>query len=243
MLRVKLCLLAALAFGMSGLVFQSAAFGEEKKETKKDKDDDVKAATEDKEWSAIEQLRTAYALVAYGKKNESPEALLTAARMFATVGSKEFDKDDKIEATKAEGRDPKAEALKLVDDAESMAPKATKAAIEALAKNTRTFIEKTRGATGYPRTFYGTVSRKDQIDTYYITFKGGAWGKIYAYNYSGKGDIDLYVYNSAGRQVARDYRSAASAEASFWVPKQEQYKARIRFYRGPGRLQYRLTSN
>jgi len=238
--RVKLGLLLVLGVSLGLFLAQPLGRADEKKEK-----EDVKPAVPTAETTSIENLRAAYTLVRLGKADKMPEALITAARIIGTTGASEFDEGAKIDATTDKDVNVEKEALALLDTAENIAKgRPTESAVKTLVDAARRDVkEAKRGATGAPKTFYGKVTSREQRETFHIPFHGGEWGRIFINNYTHRGDIDVRVYDSGGRRVARDFRSHDDPHVSFFVPRREVYRVEVRFFAERGPLRYRLSTN
>ena len=118
------------------------------------------------EASAVQQLRLAYSLIEYGRKNNAPEALITAARILAANGTVEMKEKPTQEKLPGTAKDPE-EAKKPADNsprallAEAKKLSKSNAAVVALANS----IELPRGAVGGPKRGVTTVRARTGLKT------------------------------------------------------------------------------
>jgi uncharacterized protein YcgI (DUF1989 family) len=80
------------------------------------------------------------------------------------------------------------------------------------------------GAIGGPKTTGWQTVEAEGADTYHISFRGNALAIIRA---RGQGDIDLYVYDSDGRLVARDAAYDSTPVCVFTPHYSETYTVRV----------------
>jgi hypothetical protein len=188
---------------------------------------------------------SAFAMAAEGRKTKSPEMLLAAARVIGKTDFSKLTEKELAESNNATPVEGKLEAAALIKEATDLggdnadAVKKMAAAVEADIKSG------TRGAKGGPRAFNGKVNKDlHEGDTYLITFVGGDPAQITVNNTTNAGDIDLFVYDKAGKLVAFDRRTDDDCAAMFFPSTTQQYKVVVKCYRSGDRvLQYRLTTN
>jgi hypothetical protein len=131
------------------------------------------------ELRAMNDLQAAHLLVDYGHRAKSPEALLAAARIFATVPVQPMKVDSK-DAEPDDQADPRAElkrqAEELLQEARSLAedlPQPQEHAVNALADAVSAQLKvRLRGVVGGPRQRIGTVQPNDS-QVYQFDLVGG----------------------------------------------------------------------
>lgn len=241
MLRFKLSMLMVLGVALGMFVAAPLTVAEEK--VKDGKDGGILEVEKNREQEDFqEELAAAYRMAATGRKLGMPEALIAAARIIARTPIEEFTEKE-TDAKRDPDMSPKKEAEALLAEALKM-PSASKDAIKALAAAAKKDLsEKPREAKGFPRTFYGNVSKGNRTDTFRVPFVANRYGRVHVNNYTNRGDIDVYVYNQAGRLVARDRRTANDASVNFFVPSAQTYTIKVNLYAGKGLIRYRVTTN
>jgi hypothetical protein len=162
---------------------------------------------------AVDNLRTAAALVRYGDSAKDPLALITAARIIRESGASE---------SKAERVGGKADAAKTKPDPlsadEVLARAKTLAAgrPDLLALADDVAKGSTRGAVDGPGR-KRTVVGRGGIDQYRVTFRGGEAARVFVSG-DGDSDLDLYVYDDNGNMVCRDVDSSDDMICA-WTPR------------------------
>jgi hypothetical protein len=181
--------------------------------------------------AAVALLHQASELVRYARENESPEAMLTAAQMIGRVrvqegtervGAKRSEPAPQAaaasEGTKGNTPSPTLDTKQLLAEAKGWAkgnPHVV-ALIEAEATKAKPAAAGTLGASG------GPIWRSDRVlahsaDNYTIVFRGGEVARI-AVSGDGDTDLDLYVYDENGAQIASD-RDSTDDCLVCWVPR------------------------
>lgn len=168
---------------------------------------------------AVQSLRLAHSLIAYGRKNKAPEALITAARILSTHGTSEL-KEKATHEKAAEAA--KAEKTKKDTKVADNSPKALLEEAKKLSNNNPAVIalansvELSRGAVGGPKRKVDEVNPL-AADRYKIEFRGGEVARVLV---SGDGDtrLDLYIYDENGNLVTSQVGPGDDCLAS-WVPR------------------------
>ena len=147
--------------------------------------------------SAVETARTASALARYGDANKDPLALITAAKLLASAGSRESDaKQIQGQPGAAKGKPELGTVEAILARARALA--AGRPDLIALADD----IAKSRGAAGGPKS-RRTVVNTRATDVYRITFNGGEPARVFVSG-DGDSDLDLYVYDQNGSLICKD---------------------------------------
>jgi hypothetical protein len=152
-----------------------------------------------------------FRLAAYARKIESPEALITAARIIGTTPVRKGEEKlpDGVKAF-----DPVAEANGLIAEALKM-PRVTDGT-RALAETTRrAFDERPRGAPGGPRVYEGFVP-PGGTRSYQIPFVIGELATITVRNQD-DADLDLYVTCNRSGWSINDRGGSRDARVAFTV--------------------------
>jgi hypothetical protein len=170
--------------------------------------DAEKMKEKDPSADAVAQLGMAHQLAQYGRQNKSPLALLAAAEVISSTPTTKLDQKPKSEAdSKPEGAAPKKKdraevtAEALVAEAKQLAGEDSQ--ILALAAKVSDQIDEApRGRVGGPSRTVTSVNALT-TDVFTIPFRGGEVASIFV---SGDGDtdLDLYVYDENGNQIASD---------------------------------------
>jgi hypothetical protein len=213
MKTVRRSLLLALAAGLGVCLGQAGpAAGQAKQEKKTNAAAAAEAAKAkvDPAAEAVANLALAHSLIAYGRKNNSPEALITAARILGMLPA-----TSKLEGDPKSERDPKAPAgerkkeskpsddspAALLAEAKKMSKNAAHvvAAAEAVA---RLLEETKRGPVGGPIVGEYVVPAYS-INTHRVTMRGD---ELWIVAISGDGDtrLDLEIYDEDGNFITAD---------------------------------------
>ena len=80
------------------------------------------------------------------------------------------------------------------------------------------------GVRGGARALSDLLIRARSVQEWKLTFRGGEMARVQA---QGDGDIDLYVYDSNGRLVARDTLDDSRPEVDWYVSSTQQYTIHI----------------
>ncbi|MCB9760926.1 MAG: hypothetical protein H6739_13895 [Alphaproteobacteria bacterium] len=171
--------------------------------------------------SAVADVATAAALVDWGRANKSPEALVTAAQMIVSLpegATAESRKKESVQGKgeageKAEGAALSLDPAALVSEAAAMAKAAGN---KDLAKHLGKMTVSTRGATGGPKYVVEQVLA-NATDVYVVSFNGLEQAEV-ALAGDGDTDLDLFVFDEYGNQIASDVSYADKAYVS-WTPK------------------------
>jgi hypothetical protein len=228
---ISAVLLGALALALPAVIAEDkeqkedkpAAKAEKKEGKNVTKNKDKGAAKATAQSQAISDLALANSLAAYGRKNKSAAALVSAARILASTRTAELEakkeskpnekagkgKDERPESAAADNS-PKAllaEAVKLAPDDESIAAQAKQ--VEAL------LAESPRGAFPYPKEGQGVVAGYT-TDYYVVDYRGGELATV---SVSGDGytDLDLYVYDENDNLITYDESYSDQCFCS-WAP-------------------------
>jgi hypothetical protein len=167
------------------------------------------------EATGVPELSMVSMLVDWGRDNSSAEALTAAAQMLSSMPATAEAREKKSEAGEGEAGEKEGPELSLepqvrLDEAIALAD--TQGA-KKLSKHLAGLTMGNRGAAGGPKY---TVERVKayETDMYYVTFNGMEYAQI---GLSGDGDtdLDLYVYDENGNQIASDLGSTDDASVSF----------------------------
>jgi hypothetical protein len=169
---------------------------------------------------AAEAIITARRVAEYGYANKNPLCLLAAAQIMASTTTNKLEaKLDKGGAPEAgTGKKPEIvlDADKLVKDAQAMSNPEMASDITSLAGKIKTM--RSRGAFGGPKMTQGQSVDANSTDTYTIEFKGGEQAELVVVG-DLAGDLDLLVYDAAGKLVASDTAGTDKCTIS-WTPTQ-----------------------
>ena len=209
-----------LALALTGallLATVAPSTAEEKKGTNQSAPDAVAKAKSSPEATAVQQLRLAYSLIEYGRKNDAPEALITAARIIAANGTVESKEKPTREKSSDAPKDKKEAKPAPDNSARALLAEAKKLskndpAVVALANS----IELPRGAVGGPKRTVEVVEALS-TDNFKIRFREDEVARVLI---SGDGDtrLDLYIYDEGGNLITSRVGPGDDALAS-WVPK------------------------
>jgi hypothetical protein len=178
--------------------------------------------------AAVSLLSQASELVQYAHQNESPMAMLTAVQMLERVkvqdsaervGSKktglQHEGEQVKEGKKGETSAPTLDPEKLLAEAKPWAKgnQNLLALIEAEAVKAKAAAGGTLGSTR------GAIAHSDSVrarayDDYVITFYGGQVARVAVVG-DGDTDVDLYVYDEGGHEIARDDDRSAECLVQF----------------------------
>lgn len=215
---------ALSAVGAFLIVSLSLGQGQEKKKDEINRKMSKQAQT-------VEHIAAAYKMVDFGREHKVPEALIAAARVIGTAGSKKGDLEPKSKVKKPGELNEMKEATTLLDEAIKMANNAEP--IKTLAEQARKEINRQPfGAVGGPRAWYGLFTGLDfdRRDTYYVTLYGGEFTNVSLRGFnatSGALDIDLEVFDDTGRLVGRDSSVGANGFVSVYVPYRATYRVDV----------------
>jgi len=190
--------------------------------------------------AAVALVSQAGELVHYARENESPLAMLTAVQMIrrvrlqegnARVGSKQSEtkeggKEAK-EGTKGQTPAPTLDGQKLLAEAKTWAKGDPHllALIEAESAKPGAASSLTLGVVD------GPINQKDRVearttDLYKLTFRGGELARIAVIG-DGDTDLDLYVYDESGNEIAKDVDRTDRCLVE-WTPRRTgQFQVRI----------------
>jgi len=225
-----------LAFGFClGTVQPSPAADEAKKADEPAK---VDQAGED-----VIHIGLAYSLAEYGRKNKSPESLVTAARMLRRIKTTPITEKPTDEGPKGEKADDVkagaevslvAEADKLLDEARKMAP--DDKLIGELAD--RAAKEKTRAALGGPRSYSGAI-RAGHTQTLNASFRVAELASV-TVNGNGVTVFRVKAINDAGVVVSENSGRYVNLR---WVPERTRAFRIVITSEGPGPSSYQFYTN
>jgi hypothetical protein len=168
--------------------------------------------------SAMETVILARKVAEFGYDHKNSVCLLAAAQMMSSVNT------TKLVATNVEkgekNPNPKTEISlqpdKLLADAQSMASQDQLKEITAMANKIQ--VQRSRGAFGGPKVTQGQSVEMKATVAYTIDFNGGEKAELVVVGDSG-GDLDLEVFDEAGKLVASDVAGTEKCLVS-WVPAQ-----------------------
>jgi len=185
-------------------VFSTCIFaqGEEKKSNT---NDTIKVS------ESIEIIKMAGKLAKYGYEKSSVTALIEAAKLYLSVGSKEL-----VAESIEKGSGPETQKKETV----SFDPKQLLADAKELAEGDATYLaliakveSKTKGAIPGPSRTQSSV-RARSTDIYNIRFYAFEVANIYVAG-DGDTDLDLYVYDQNGNLITKDDSYSFDAGVSF----------------------------
>lgn len=164
-----------------------------------------KKETNTEETELLNNLAMAQSLAVYGKKNNSVEALVLAAKMLRQIPG--YDKLEVGKKSEGEGKasEKEASAMVALDEAALLAEARRIAGKDKTLNDLIASVEKTpksRGAVGGSKVAYERVLAFD-TDSYVIRFGGGSRAYV-AVNGDGDTDLDLYIYDENGNLIAKD---------------------------------------
>jgi hypothetical protein len=163
-------------------------------------------------------------LAAYGKRTQNPLALITAAQIMKNAPTQEAKvkkttQGKPVSQEKGKGMAPTPELL-LADAKALTQDPALLELIEKVAK-----AEATRDALGGPKKHVDNVSA-GSADLFQVTFVGGEIAKV-ALIGDGDNTLDVFVYNSKGRMVAKATGEGDKALVEWFPRKTETFIVKI----------------
>lgn len=175
----------------------------------------------------VANLSLAHSLIQYGRKTNSPEALITAAGILAKV------KTSKIAAAPKQEKNQPEPSGKVAARTEGVAPQNTPAALLAEAKKMSSnsppvvaLADQVAMAIGQQVTLRGAVGGPKSAairlpaytsDVYTAEFYGGEIAKVAVVG-DGYTDLDLYVYDENGNLIVADTNYNDECLVT-WVPR------------------------
>lgn len=209
---ICIALLTALGIVVS-LAGLGTSAGEKKPDGKEEKKDTMrpKATQALKE---LQQLKAAFDLVEYGRKNKAPEVLIAAARVIGTSSLQPGKPDKEIKVEKVVEFDPRKEAEKLLEEALEIS---NGAPIQAMVKSTREAIaDRPRGPLTGPRSFSGFLGPKGN-QTIPLALRGGEQTTGFVQSLDGV-DMDLFVTGAlTGANYGQDTSANPNATVTFFL--------------------------
>jgi hypothetical protein len=185
----------------------------------------------------------AYSLAEYGRKNKSPESLVTAARILRKIKTTPITEKPTDEGPKGEKADEVkagaevsllAESDKLLDEARKMAP--DDKLIGELAD--RAAKEKTRAALGGPRSYSGAI-RAGHTQTLTVSFRVAELASV-TVNGNGVTVFHVKAINDAGVVVSENSGRYVNLR---WVPERTRVFRIVITSEGPGPSSYQFYTN
>lgn len=169
----------------------------------------------------IQSIQTAAALAQYGYQNDSPTALIEAARIFGTTQTQAGDCEGVSEVPQSEGAAKESgisyDPQQLLADAKEMAGNDPE--INALIKRTeqeiKEFARATKGVVGGAEIIFGRVDSRS-YNLYTFRFWGNELAEVGVVG-DGDTDLDLYIYDQNGDLVVRDINYGDTCYCA-WVP-------------------------
>jgi hypothetical protein len=163
--------------------------------------------------SAVENLRTASALVRYGDAAKDPLALISAAKIMRANPTTESQAKREMPKTTESKNTPDMMDVDAVL-ARAKALSAGRADLIALADD----VAKTsaRGAEGGPKRSRTIVATRGS-DVFRATFRGGERAAVVVSG-DGDSDLDLYVADENGNQICKD-EGPTDDMSCVWTPK------------------------
>lgn len=195
----------------------------EQTQTEPDKSDELR-----EQLTALEDLRAAYAMADFGRRNKSPETLLAAARVCATATVSPLEAEVTVEGGDApadrsapEEDDPQAaleeQARAMIKEAREFAGNTSEKrqnAVNELADSILAMLdESSRGVVGGPRGLKGLLG-PGQTASFTFDLYGG-FTTVNIFSLQGA-DMDVRVVGAlTGLEYARDDSPAPNASANF----------------------------
>jgi hypothetical protein len=170
--------------------------------------------------SVAETIVTARRVAEYGYANKNPLCLLAAAQIMANTNpNKLVAKMDKGESAVNAGKKEEInlDVDKLIKDAQAMASPTLSNEVTALANKIQPV--RSRGALGGPKMTQGQSVEAKATDTFTIEFKGAEKAELTLVG-DLDGDLDLLVYDEAGKLVASDTAGTDKCVVA-WTPAQK----------------------
>ncbi|MCE9530503.1 MAG: hypothetical protein K8T89_05140 [Planctomycetes bacterium] len=196
-------------------------------------DDSIRPSKPDPSAKAAAELRAAYTMARLGRESKSPELLLAAARVIGTTNTMKLDVKEAKTNSKEQEDDVLAEVTGLIKEAKGLAGDnaAVKTLADLIEKDVKEFK---RGAEGGPKKHVGSYGQDcfGLNNDYYCVFNEKQLACIDVYNASGRGDLELYVYDPNGKLVAQDRRNDEDCSVAFHVDKRAKYRIVIKFFNG-----------
>lgn len=242
MTKIRTLMMVALVAGLAAVwTLPNQAADDKKKGSNTATPEAAAAVKPSASAQSVADLALAHSLIQYGRKNKSPEALLTAAQIIAKTpaeelkekGKKEGKGDDKTPGQRADNS-PKA----LVAEAKAMSKAAH---VASLADATSKLIEETpRGAVGGAKAGSETLAPGFNC-THTATFRGNEVAEVAVVG-NGESRLDMYVYDEDGNLI-RSCEGAGDRCLARWVPKWTGiFRVKV-VNRGPGVNHYGIASN
>ena len=145
----------------------------------------------------------AYNLIAYGRSEQSPQALILAAEIIGTTPIKAGEDDQFQQEQGQQAADVEAAEVSpaaLLAEADRMADDEN---VRALAQSVeRRLAERSRGEIDGPRQLSGGVGPNGNA-TWNGVFRGGELASVTVAGY-GDADLDLYIYDDRGNLIVQD---------------------------------------
>jgi len=221
----KVLALMALTGPLTLLTLSAAAQEDENREAKKgpnvlspEKARNVKPGTTAKQ---VSDLSLAYTLAAYGRKHNSPVALLAAARIVAKIPAVQA--KEKPETLPEKGGEANGETRKTAKAPDNTVKGLLAAArrmskndehIEVLAKRVENLVEEARGAVDGPRVQSLTLP-VGQFDKFTVTFRGNEEARVAVV--AAIGNLRVLCYDRNRNPVGQPINTGVGVLYT-WVP-------------------------
>ncbi len=190
--------------------------------------------------SLCADLSMAMDLVAYGRENNAPEALICAARIIGTTPTTEDTDNFVCETENAEEPQGSATAESLLAEAAAMSDAPH---IQTLvAQVTDAISEAARGEVGGPGSVRGCVG-DHQTQEWHGDFYGGEWAEV-TINGDGYSDLDVRVYDDRGYLIAEDNSTSPNCHVHWYQRYTGHVHIEVNCYESYGRhVHYTLYHN